>query len=602
MSYVEARTDAAHLDDMLVCGLQSGLLDALPGSSLVTEENGGKIHNDPNPYTQYQQELESFAHTVGFTFDTAQKAEKLWTAEETEAFLKELDETFHIRKEAQQAPLSPEDEKALAALSVCGFERIHACTYLNFGFGRLPRQNFPKLNLYRDSSFVHHKLYENKQYIWMVYVTSDSYAAEVKQIFASLYFEPIEIPEIDVGSLLEQYQDRLNAVYASCRQKAAILEGYQYIAQIDSQEVLAGFVEQDRLSAYEQSFRDLPVQFTVKDPQEVPQHACPTKLHNSWFARPFELFVEMYSLPKYGGFDPTLFFAVTYSLLFGIMFGDMGQGLVLMAIGFLFEKKSRLFGIIGRAGIFSTVFGFLFGSFFGYEDLLNPIHQHLFHVRDKLFDVMDSSNTMALLMGAMLVGSFLIMASQMLNIICHARRKEWDGMLFGPNGIAGLVFYAYVLACAAQELSTGSAALLSLPGILLCIVLPIFCFLFQEPLGSLVMHRTVRPQNGWGGYITQSIFEVLENLLSFVTNSMSYLRVGGFVLSHAGMMLVVMTLMDMIGGAGSWVVLVFGNAFVMVLEGLVVGIQALRLEYYEMFSRYYQGGGRAFVPTAALQG
>ena len=83
-----------------------------------------------------------------------------------------------------------------------------------------------------------------------------------------------------------------------------------------------------------------------------------------------------------------------------------------------------------------------------------------------------------------------------------------------------------------------------------------------------------------------------------ITNSMSYLRVGGFVLSHAGMMLVVMTLVEMTGNAGI-LVMIFGNLFVMCLEGLIVGIQALRLEYYEMFSRYYTGGGREFRPITS---
>ena len=128
--------------------------------------------------------------------------------------------------------------------------------------------------------------------------------------------------------------------------------------------------------------------------------------------------------------------------------------------------------------------------------------------------------------------------------------------------------------------------------IAICFVLPVLCFIMKEPFSNAVEHRTVKPKEGWGGYVTQSIFEMIEILLSFVTNSMSYLRVGGFVLSHAGMMLVVMTLVKMTGGAGP--VLIIGNAFVMILEGLIVGIQTLRLEYYEMFSRYYTGGGVRF--------
>ena len=130
------------------------------------------------------------------------------------------------------------------------------------------------------------------------------------------------------------------------------------------------------------------------------------------------------------------------------------------------------------------------------------------------------------------------------------------------------------------------------------IVLPVISFVMKEPLSNAVEHKTVKPEEGWGGYIAQSIFELIDVLLTFVTNSMSYLRVGGFVLSHAGMMLVVMTLVEMTGKAGV-AVLIFGNIFVMVLEGLIVGIQTLRLEYYEMFSRYYDAGGVQFNALSA---
>ena len=100
--------------------------------------------------------------------------------------------------------------------------------------------------------------------------------------------------------------------------------------------------------------------------------------------------------------------------------------------------------------------------------------------------------------------------------------------------------------------------------------------------------------DGFGAFFTEGFFELFDVLLTFITNTVSYLRVGGFVLSHAGMMLVVYTLAGMVGGFGYWIVLVLGNIFVMVLEGMIVGIQVLRLEFYEMFSRYYEGGGRPF--------
>ena len=110
------------------------------------------------------------------------------------------------------------------------------------------------------------------------------------------------------------------------------------------------------------------------------------------------------------------------------------------------------------------------------------------------------------------------------------------------------------------------------------------------------MHHHKMFPDGVGGFIIEGFFELFEVVLSYVTNTLSFLRVGGFVLSHAGMMLVVATLMNMTSGAGSILVMILGNLFVMGLEGLIVGIQVLRLEFYEMFSRFFEGDGNIFNP------
>ena len=98
----------------------------------------------------------------------------------------------------------------------------------------------------------------------------------------------------------------------------------------------------------------------------------PTKLKNPGIFRPFEMFIRMYGLPSYGETDPTIILGLTYSFLFGFMFGDVGQGLCLLLGGFLLyqTKKMNLAAIISCCGFFSTIFGFLFGSVFGFEDVL----------------------------------------------------------------------------------------------------------------------------------------------------------------------------------------------------------------------------------------
>lgn len=597
MKYVSVATDESHIDEMVLDGVHSGLLHAVHAADIINEDNGGHLINDENPYSGYLQTLQNFAHSVNYTLDPERAPKKHYTNEEMDAFIDELDETFGLETDANTVLLTPDDEQALGALSECGFERMHACQYLNFGFGRLPRESYKKLSMYKDEIFVHHHVHETPQYVWMLYVTSDSYVDKVRKIFKDLYFEPIDIPMIDVKKQLEHYKDQIDDIYAYCNEENSVHELYPYIAEINEKYLLSGFVKADEVDHYKAIFKDLPSTIEVKDPSEVPELECPTLLKNNWFAKPFEMFLGMYGVPKYTDFDPTGFMAFTYCLLFGIMFGDLGQGLVLFILGLVFEKKGQIFGIINRCGITSMIFGFLFGSVFGYEELLNPVHQSLFGVREKLFDVMAQSSTMVLLIGAVAIGAVLILTTQCMNIVNRFKHHQLGDAIFSQNGIAGLVFYGGIVFAIVATMLLGWNVLNPVYlGIF--IVLPVISFVMKEPLSNAVEHKTVKPEEGWGGYIAQSIFELIDVLLTFVTNSMSYLRVGGFVLSHAGMMLVVMTLVEMTGKAGV-AVLIFGNIFVMVLEGLIVGIQTLRLEYYEMFSRYYDAGGVQFNALSA---
>ena len=97
-------------------------------------------------------------------------------------------------------------------------------------------------------------------------------------------------------------------------------------------------------------------------------------------------------------------------------------------------------------------------------------------------------------------------------------------------------------------------------------------------------------------FFVEGFFELFEMLLSYFSNTLSFVRIGAFAVSHAAMMEVVLMLAGVESGNTNWVVVVLGNLFVCLMEGLVVGIQVLRLEYYEMFSRFYKGSGRKFEP------
>ena len=131
--------------------------------------------------------------------------------------------------------------------------------------------------------------------------------------------------------------------------------------------------------------------------------------------------------------------------------------------------------------------------------------------------------------------------------------------------------------------------------IVLLILLPILVMYMQEPLSQLINEGKIQVENV-GDLFISGFFEMFVTMLEFLANTVSFLRVGGFVLAHAGMMSVVMTLANMTSGAGYVVVLILGNIFVICLEGLLVSIQALRLNYYELFSRFYEADGEPFAP------
>ena len=126
--------------------------------------------------------------------------------------------------------------------------------------------------------------------------------------------------------------------------------------------------------------------------------------------------------------------------------------------------------------------------------------------------------------------------------------------------------------------------------------IPVILFLLKEPLGQMVEGKKPKAEGGVGMFLVQGFFELFETMLSFFSNTISFVRIGAFAVSHAAMMEVVLMLSGASAGSTNWIIFVIGNIIVCGLEGLVVGIQVLRLEYYEMFSRFYKGTGREFKP------
>ena len=355
-----------------------------------------------------------------------------------------------------------------------------------------------------------------------------------------------------------------------------------------------GWIPKTQAKDFSHKFDDLDVDIKIVNP-DVKLSAPPTKLNNWRFFKPFEFFIDMYGLPSYDEFDPTPFVAVTYILLFGLMFADFGQGLCITLAGwFMYRFKDMKLGkALIPCGICSSIMGFLFGSVFGYEHALDWFYCGILGMAGKPIDVMEGNTTITIIVAAIGLGVVLVLCAMGLNIYSCFKRKRYGEALFSCNGISGMVFYASLIGLAVCQLALG-LPVFNWATISFLLVLPLLLMFFREPLSAVTEHEKWKPE-GWGDFFIQNFFEVFEFLLSYLSNTVSFLRVSAFILVHAGMMMAILALAEMAGTLG-FLVIIIGNIFVIALEGLLAGIQALRLEYYEMFSRFFEGGGRSFEP------
>lgn len=596
MSFVSCISDKAHMDDMLQKALTSQLISAENATYLLSQHFEGTPIQEENYYEEDINVLQGYAQLLALSLNHEIKPNKEYTKQEIDDLMAHYEKAFACCQENKSnTNLSEDDEQALDLIRPLGYEALNHLQYINVRFGRLPIQSLKKLTILEPEDYIYEVVKSNEVYAWVIFACADDSLSAMVETLNSFYFETIEIPQVDRKAIALAYKDQLNDLYAYCLQGSARMKLHSYILKNDEHYAMAGYVANKDLEQFKALMQDCTVSIEVKDNVQDTIKA-PTLLKNNWFVKPFELFVKMYSLPDYTEIDPTPFLAITYCLLFGIMFGDLGQGALLFIGGLLIEKKTgnQLAGIIGRCGIVAMVFGFLFGSVFGNEHLLIPVHQMIFG-RDHFFEVMDSANTMTLLISAVAIGMVLTLSCQIMNVYVKFKQGHKAEALYSHNGIAGIVFFTYViLLLCNMMMGLQLPIVFTMPAKVVFIGVPLILFFLKERFEAKEHGEAFKPKVGWGGYTLEAFFELFDIVLSFVTNSMSYLRVGGFVLSHAGMMLVVMTLMDMVGGFGSPIVLIIGNLFVMGLEGLIVGIQTLRLEYYEMFSRYYVGGGKKF--------
>lgn len=304
------------------------------------------------------------------------------------------------------------------------------------------------------------------------------------------------------------------------------------------------------------------VRAVLRFPQPPWNKGPPMVLQNPWWAKPFELFAKLVGTPGRDEADPSRLLAIIAPLLFGYMFSDVGQGLVLLIAGLALQRRWPLLRLLIAGGASSMVFGVVFGSVFSREDIISPLWLHpLEHP-----------------LPVLIVPLFGGVAILLLGLLLNAAEALWRGNLWAWVRVDAAVLTLYVgLVLSVLNATAGLAG----------------------AAAGLVWYLAGSAWESRAGGVSlpTAIAHLLESTMQLAVNTISFARVGAFALAHAGLSLAIVTIAEVsTHPVAAFFVMLLGNMLIIILEGLVVAVQTTRLVLFEFFIRFLHGEGRIFRP------
>ncbi len=380
----------------------------------------------------------------------------------------------------------------------------------------------------------------------------------------------------NIQALILKNKEFLQQTYQNLNNASAYAELTETIRGQGRLALIEGWIPKTDVATLETTLTEKltsPFVFSSRKPTPAEYRQVPSLVRHHPYLAPFTTLVNNYGTPRYGEFDPTLLFTATFILMFGSMFGDVGHGALIVGAGWYWRTKFTPFFL--AAGISSIGFGFLYGSIFGFEEVvmpalwLSPIH-----------------NPNIMLEIALYWGGGFVLLATMITVVNRWREGNYAAALLNNTGIAGICLYIGGFIAIKQwmqtdNFTTNQQLLIVIP---LLIILSYKWYENKMPLAERIL---------------VTLIEGLESLLNYLANTLSFLRVAAFSLNHAALAIAVFTLADMMGTPANWLIIILGNLFIVILEGAIVTIQVLRLEYYEGFSRFFSGDGREFKPLSS---
>jgi len=497
-------------------------------------------------------------------------------------------------------------------------------SYVTLIFGSLSQQRYKRLieNVTEVPVLVL-KVNEDQERVWFFTFAKKNYEQKALDILNSVNFNRIELPdrvkeqpkdilnqsrhrldkieiireqiELEFKKLKNRYQQQLLEYFKQALIFNRITDvNNSFYSKSDYFFITTGWISEENEKEFEKliSNKYSEVLYSSQEVENAEEEP-PTIIENPKWINSFSSLVKLYGLPKYEEIDPSLFFALSYILLFGIMFGDLGQGLIFVLLGLAIYKDKIKFitdqgigYILISLGSSSMLFGTFYGSIFGMEDLIPALV------------IRPMENIMFWLGFTVMIGIFLLITSMIFNLFNSFKNKDYTEALFSDSGLSGLILYLFMLSNLASY-GLQNSLLIPLSFTLAIVISLLLLIFFKEPLGNLLVGKKFSIDEKISDYLLESIFGLFDSVLGYLSNTLSFLRVGAFTLNHVGLSMAVILLSEMMSNnAGSLLILIAGNIVIMVLEGVVVGIQILRLEFFEIFSKFYSGSGREFKPLS----
>jgi V/A-type H+-transporting ATPase subunit I len=393
------------------------------------------------------------------------------------------------------------------------------------------------------------------------------------------------------GSLQKPLQKLLWQVRAS----RLLVDAIVHTGKLRYTYIIVGWLPTARFERFSQRVKQASKEALIENfPVDPNDRDVPVSLHHSRLLGPAQSLVTTFGTPRYNEVDPTIILAIMFPLLFGAMFGDVGQGVVLALLGVLLVSRrvkalrgmAGLGGLVVACGLSATVFGALYGSFFGFETILKPIWMR------------PIENIMTILILAIIAGVIILTIGFLLGLYNAYKAKDWARFFFDHFGIVGMALYYSLLGLAVKLFAPN---VLPIPSAVLAVIAIISALMvaFSEVFIRLMEGKRPLIEESLATYPIQIFFELFETVIGFLSNTLSYIRVGAFAVAHAGLSLAFFNLALLAGhehSVGWWIVLVIGNIFIVGFEGFIVAIQTMRLSYYEFFTKFFNGGGKNFEP------